>query len=100
MSEYSGFILVNRNTYLLQDVGKLRFRIAQDLLHKQYYILIKMFLTLNTETVYYIRYGRNISVISISYNVRAFLEEYEDIKGVIRIRKSKKNRQHIGQKKN
>ena len=26
-------------------------------------------------------------------------EEFEDTKGVIRIRKSKKNRQHIGQKK-
>ena len=84
---------------MLQDVGKLRFRIAQVPLHKQNYIFIKLCLTLNRETVYYIRYGRNISVISISYNVRAFLEEYEDIKGVIRIRKSK-NRQHIGQKTN
>jgi hypothetical protein len=28
------------------------------------------------------------------------LEEFEDTKGVIRIRKSKKNRQHNGQKKN
>ena len=27
-------------------------------------------------------------------------EEFEDTKGVIRIRKSKKNRQHNGQKKN
>jgi hypothetical protein len=27
------------------------------------------------------------------------LEEFEDTKGVIRIRKSKKNRQHNGQKK-
>jgi hypothetical protein len=27
-------------------------------------------------------------------------EEFEDTKGVIRIRKSKKDRQHIGQKKN
>jgi hypothetical protein len=29
----------------------------------------------------------------------ALLEEYEDTTGVIRIRKSKKNRQHNGQKK-
>jgi hypothetical protein len=29
-----------------------------------------------------------------------YLEEFEDTKGVIRIRKSKKNRQHNGQKKN
>ena len=28
-----------------------------------------------------------------------FYEEFEDIKGVIRIRKSKKDRQHNGQKK-
>jgi hypothetical protein len=28
-----------------------------------------------------------------------FLEEFEDTKGVIRIRTSKKNRQHNGQKK-
>jgi hypothetical protein len=31
--------------------------------------------------------------------VEYFGEEFEDTKGVIRIRKSKKNRQHNGQKK-
>ena len=29
-----------------------------------------------------------------------YLEEFEDTKGIIRIRKSKKDRQHNGQKKN
>jgi len=31
--------------------------------------------------------------------VRCIQEEFEDIKGVFRIRKSKQNRQHNGQKK-
>ena len=31
--------------------------------------------------------------------IKSYEEEFEDTKGVIRIRKSKKNRQHNGQKK-
>jgi hypothetical protein len=33
------------------------------------------------------------------YDRETFEEEYEDTKGIIRIRKSKKDRQHNGQKK-
>jgi hypothetical protein len=41
-----------------------------------------------------------IYVTKFEYTLQARKqEEFEDIKGVIRIRKSKKNRQHNGQKK-
>jgi len=33
------------------------------------------------------------------HNVQEYYEKFEDTKGVVRIRKSKKNRQHNGQKK-
>ena len=39
------------------------------------------------------------SIISLWGEAMSLSEEYEDTKGVIRIRTSKKNRQHNGQKK-
>ena len=43
---------------------------------------------------------RNLLAFIVSVNTSIFFqEEFEDTKGVIKIRKSKKNRQHNGQKK-
>ena len=43
--------------------------------------------------------GKNEKIRHLTSNLFQFQEEFEDIKGAIRIRISKKNRQHNGQKK-
>ena len=41
----------------------------------------------------------NINVLTMMSCIKHLIQEFEDAKGVIRICKSKKNRQHNGQKK-
>jgi len=61
-------------------------------------------LFVSTSIVYFSSDSQELSPLLSHYSLISFLfydivEEFEDIKGIIRIHKSKKNRQHNGTKK-
>ena len=45
------------------------------------------------------QYNKHVLTVQSTYKEIGYIEEFEDTKEVIRIRKSKKDRQHNGQKK-
>jgi hypothetical protein len=81
--------------------------IIQDILTRWCQLLSNLHLTWHSHNLgIFVRFPKNIvtkrllkNISTLSLKHHCFEEEFEDTQAVIRIRKSKKNRQHNGQKK-